>query len=221
MIENIAPSAGGTVGSAMLQGPGGKMGKEEFLKLLVAQLRHQDPMNPMEGQDFAAQLAQFSSVEQLISLNEGMNAQAGVQGAIVEALNGTMAMGAIGKSVLALGNQVTLPPEGGAKVTFEVGGLGGQATLRILNSAGHEVGTRELGVVFGGRQTVDVGTAAEGLPAGQYTYAVDVVDGAGAAVPTETMVTTRIDGIRYTPAGPVLTGGGMELPFGSILEIIG
>jgi len=46
--------------------------KEQFLTLLVAQLENQDPMNPMDNQDFIAQLATFSSLEQLISINEGI-----------------------------------------------------------------------------------------------------------------------------------------------------
>ncbi|MEX0773120.1 MAG: flagellar hook capping FlgD N-terminal domain-containing protein, partial [Balneolales bacterium] len=45
-----------------------EMGKEEFLQLLIAQMRHQDPLNPMEGTEFASQLAQFNSVEQLINV---------------------------------------------------------------------------------------------------------------------------------------------------------
>ncbi|MBN2241192.1 MAG: hypothetical protein JW793_00775 [Acidobacteria bacterium] len=46
--------------------------KDEFLKLLVAQLQNQDPMNPMDNQQFLAQLATFSSLEQLMSINEGI-----------------------------------------------------------------------------------------------------------------------------------------------------
>jgi flagellar basal-body rod modification protein FlgD len=50
--------------------PGGSMGKDAFLKLLVAQLKNQDPLSPQDGKEMAAQLAQFSSVEQLQSMNE-------------------------------------------------------------------------------------------------------------------------------------------------------
>jgi flagellar basal-body rod modification protein FlgD len=46
------------------------MGKEAFLKLLVAQLKNQDPLAPSDGKEMAAQLAQFSSVEQLVSVND-------------------------------------------------------------------------------------------------------------------------------------------------------
>jgi flagellar basal-body rod modification protein FlgD len=48
------------------------LGKTEFLNLLVAQLKNQDPMNPMDNQEFIAQLATFSSLEQLISINKAV-----------------------------------------------------------------------------------------------------------------------------------------------------
>ena len=57
--------------------------KVQFLKLLVAQLEHQDPLSPMQGQDFLAQLATFSSLEQLIDINKAVSRIAGsdLQGA--------------------------------------------------------------------------------------------------------------------------------------------
>src|SRR5690625_2371676 len=48
------------------------LGQQEFLHLLVAQMQNQDPLNPMDGTEFASQLAQFNSVEQLIHLNQGL-----------------------------------------------------------------------------------------------------------------------------------------------------
>jgi flagellar basal-body rod modification protein FlgD len=48
--------------------PSGELGKDDFLKLLVGQLRHQDPMNPMEDKDFMGQMAQFSQLEQMTNV---------------------------------------------------------------------------------------------------------------------------------------------------------
>jgi flagellar basal-body rod modification protein FlgD len=52
------------------------MGKDEFLKLLITQLEHQDPTNPMEDRDFLAQMAQFSSLEQMLTLNTNVGKMA-------------------------------------------------------------------------------------------------------------------------------------------------
>jgi flagellar basal-body rod modification protein FlgD len=62
------------------------MGRDEFLKMLVAQLKNQDPLNPMDGKDMAAQLAQFSTVEQLIQMNKTLEGQQSRDGEIIEAI---------------------------------------------------------------------------------------------------------------------------------------
>jgi len=66
---NPASNTGNSSSDAISNAAGGSLGKDEFVKLLVTQMQNQDPLNPMDGKDLAVQLAQFSSVEQLMNIN--------------------------------------------------------------------------------------------------------------------------------------------------------
>lgn len=168
--------------------PGDEMGRDEFLQLLVAQLRNQDPMNPSNPEDFAAQLAQFSSVEQLVNINDTLAGQAASNEAMANALNQTSAMGVLGRSVLAPGNQVQLGPDADSNVVLGVGGEGGAATLTLLDADGEKVATLDLGDLGPGRQTVSLQDfeAVQELPEGAYTYEVQIVDEENTAVEVQT-----------------------------------
>ena len=92
---------------AIPSNPKSALGKDQFLQMLVAQMKNQDPLSPMDGQQMAAQLAQFSSVEQLVTLNETMANQAAGQTALLDSLGGSLTLGAIGKSVEVDSSQAT------------------------------------------------------------------------------------------------------------------
>jgi flagellar basal-body rod modification protein FlgD len=77
---------------AAVSGKNSQLGKDQFLKLFVAQLQHQDPMNPMEDTEFMGQMASFSTLEQVTNLATA-NAQ------IAESLNSTSAVSLIGRTV--------------------------------------------------------------------------------------------------------------------------
>ncbi len=62
-------SSSSSASNAITTAAGGAMGKDQFVQLLVSEMKNQDPLNPMDGKDLAAQLAQFSSVEQLMNIN--------------------------------------------------------------------------------------------------------------------------------------------------------
>lgn len=221
MINGVNP--GGSVAGAAAAAaskPNGAMGKEEFLKLFVAQMKNQDPMNPMEGQELAAQLAQFSSVEQLINLNQQLEAQSSTSTAMIQTLQNGSAANLIGREVFADGDAVMIPESGTASVTVDIANAGGAGVLRVFDLSGREVGTRDLGNIGGGRQTIELGDAAEGLAAGGYTYSVEVVDGQGASVPVQTYSRGTVDGIRYHADGPYLTSGPMMIPLGSVVEVL-
>ncbi len=77
-----------------------EMGKDDFMKILITQLSHQDPTKPMEDKEFIAQMAQFSSLEQMTNMNQQFTAMA-------EKLNSSQAFNVLGKSVeLQSGGQI-------------------------------------------------------------------------------------------------------------------
>src|SRR6056297_2956203 len=88
-INGISQALAGNAQSAA--GANGELGKNEFLQLLVAQLQNQDPINPMEGTEFATQLAQFNSVEQLINMNSGIQNLTQMQEVMSNGLNNSLA----------------------------------------------------------------------------------------------------------------------------------
>ncbi len=195
------------------------LGKEEFLKLLVAQLRNQDPMNPTKPEEMASQLAQFSSLEQLINVNALLTEQTASNAAMALALNNSAAVGVLGKDVLALGDTVAVTGTEGDTVTVDVEGAG-EATLILYDASGVTVGSREVGPVSGGRQDIELGDAAVGLDPGNYRYELVVQGANGEPLEVQTFIRTRIDGLRYGPQGPRLIAGTLEIPLSNIVEIL-
>jgi flagellar basal-body rod modification protein FlgD len=219
MIGDVGSSTGAGTSTTTPPVAGGKMGKDEFLKLLVAQLKNQDPMNPSNGQEMAAQLAQFSSLEQLTQIGSSLEAQGGYLQGVIGSLSASGAQAAIGKPVVAYGDQVYVPVDGDASVRFTVGGGGGTATLRVLDDAGKEIAFRSLGTVTAGDHSAELGSLAAGLQEGWYSYAIEVKDPAGKAVASTTYTAATVDGVRYTQDGPVLTSGEIFIPYEALVEI--
>ena len=219
MTAPVIPAAtAGTTAAPAGRNPKSVLGKDEFLKLLVAQLKNQDPTNPMDGQQMAAQLAQFSSVEQLIAINEKLGAQATTDDATAKAISNSTAIAAIGKTVTALGNQVELPAAD-ARVRGIVQGTG-QGTLSLRDANGTIVARRDLGLVRAGDQSFALGDLAAGLPAGTYTWQLDVRTAQGATVPVTPFITGRVTGVEYGPGGAMLVAGRLRIPVGTVVSLV-
>lgn len=200
----------------------GNLDKSAFLKLLVTQMRHQDPLNPTGNDQMAAQLAQFSSLEQLQTMNSTLSSQGTSNAGIIASIQSSAAMGTLGKTVVAVSDAVVVPAGTDPttiKVDARVSGAGGNAVLTITDDSGTVVGSRSLGAVSAGPLNLDLGDAAKGIAPGNYHFAIKVTSATGAVSTATTYTTGRIDSVQSTPNGPVLIAGPLAIPFSSVVEI--
>lgn len=193
-----------------------QLGRDQFLELLVSQLKHQDPLNPMQPDAFAAQLAQFSSVEQLTKLNAAFAAQQAATAARDTLDRTALGSSLIGKHVVAEGDQLTVGANGAASFRVDVGGTGGRATLKLLDAGGKTVATRQLGAVAGGAQVVRPPTD---LPPGDYHYRFEVTAPNGSVVSVKTYTDGVVDGVGFEAGTVQLKMGHLRVAIDKLSEI--
>ncbi|OGA97074.1 MAG: flagellar biosynthesis protein FlgD [Burkholderiales bacterium RIFCSPHIGHO2_12_63_9] len=157
MISNVTSSTatGGTSASAKTDSATDPAAAQDrFLKLLVAQLNNQDPMNPLDNAQMTSQIAQINTVTGIQQLNETVKGLAG-QFAAQQLMQGS-AM--VGRQVLVEGNSLALDSETSqAAGAFDLAGSAASVKVQVLDPTGKEVGTVDMGA----------------LPAGRYNFAWD------------------------------------------------
>lgn len=203
-----------------LKATGGKdMGKTEFLKLLTAQLEHQDPMNPQSDSDFVAQLAQFSNLEQAISQNEKLEQLQMSSSALVSSTTTDL----IGREVLAKGDIVSIRNgERPEPLNYALGGNSADVSLRIMNQDGAIVRRVELGSKGAGTHAFSWdGRNDEGdmLPSGMYRIEVMASDAAGLTVESSTNVRGVVHGVTFDRGYPELLVGNSRIQPADIIEV--
>lgn len=196
--------------------------KQDFLNLLVAQMKYQDPLNPLEGTEFAAQLAQFANVEELRNIGAKMDEQAETDLLLAQSVNNTLATTLIGKQVRAADNTVVY---GGSdvKINYNLSGLASPVTITITTEEGATVRTMTIANAGAGDNQVEWdGRDNRGnvVPAGTYYTSIDAEGADGSNVTATPLAIGRIGGIRFENGSPVLLLNGKTIPFGSVLEIL-
>ncbi len=198
--------------------PSSDMGKTEFMQLLVAQLQNQDPMSPADPQDFAAQLAQFSTLEQMINMNKSMDLLTSLQ----SSMNSTQAAAFLNHDVKALGQSIHLNGGKSSTINFDLADSAQQVTVEIFNKNGTRVQTLELGSRGVGPQQVQWdGLNTVGNPAedGDYTFVVSAADRQGNAVHANTYTSGPVQGLVFDNGVTYLKVGGGYITISDILEV--
>jgi flagellar basal-body rod modification protein FlgD len=217
-IDVLNSSVASTTGTSLYDTDDGSvMGKEDFMTLLVAQLQNQDPLNPDDPTEFTAQLAQFSSLEQLYNINDNMES-------LVESnanSNQLSALSTIGKDVVFEGNETNFSgdplefgyslPTTAAEVTISLKQDG--ATIATLNGTGLTAGNHFL--TWNG--FTDDGEAA---PVGDYTISISAQTASGTSIFPTALVKSEVTGVDLdgSAGGNLVTRAG-EVAFTSIIGV--
>lgn len=194
------------------------MGKHDFLNLLVAQLKHQDPLNPLEGTEFTAQLAQFTSLEQLNNINSNLESLQDYQAAMKDA----QAIDLIGKSIEAPGNTMMLKEGQPAGFAFDLTQDAAYVAVNIYGPEGNFVRTIETGPMRMGRHSqVWDGKNQQGstLPGGSYTYEVLATASNGEAVTATPYISARVTGVNFDGKVPLVLAGDHRISFNDVRQV--
>ena len=194
------------------------LGKDDFLNLLVTQLQNQDPLKPMDSTEFTAQLAQFTSLEQLSNINTNLKTLRREQASVRD----LQAVAFIGKMLEAPGDTVAVGNDTCDDLRFELAGDAKAVFANLYDPAGNYVRTLESGAMPAGRQSISWNGEdfnGDRLPEGRYSYEIMAVDLDRQPVDVAMYTAARVSGIRYQDGQPYLMAGGREVPLDEVRRI--
>ena len=194
------------------------LGQDVFLNLLVTQLKHQDPLEPMEGTEFVTQLAQFSELDEMRALTSG---QEDLQN-YMASLNNFAAVSLLGKAVEFSGDEVAHQEGTPTELEFLLPSDAAQVTVYLYDTQGNLVHTVDKGSMAAGSQTaIWNGTDESGQPLPSGTYRVDVVarDASEGTIPVELMQQGLVREVVFKDGVPMLRVGERWLSLPEIKSI--
>lgn len=191
--------------------------EDRFLKLLIAQMKNQDPLNPLDNAQVTSQMAQINTVQGISQLNASM-------ASMLSQLQGAQAMALTGHQVLVDGNSLTLSRAGDvstAKGGFALTADADRVTVDIKDEKGNVIKQLNLSAQTAGPGVfVWDGSIEKGLaPAGKYTFDVKAYNGS-ASVPVSTLTAARVDGSAMTAQGVRLTLEGLGIRYYSDVHMV-
>lgn len=189
---------------------------DTFLTLLTTQLQHQDPLNPMETNEFTSQLVQFTGVEQAIKTNQRLEKLIALQTDMQ--LND--AVGYMGKRVGADGIILMLQ-DGESTVTYDLGANAKEVNILIIDEEGNTVRTLEGETDVGHHEIVWDGLDEDGDPLddGLYGFLVTAIDADKKPVPLVQGTIGRVTGVKLVDGVVTLEVGELEIALSDVLSI--
>jgi flagellar basal-body rod modification protein FlgD len=219
MIEQILQQQGGFYG-ADKAAKNDVLGKDAFLKLLVTQLQNQDPLNPLDDKEFIAQLAQFSSLEQMTNISSGITSLTEKTGQqdMLSAVN------YIGKEVTAEGSEMTKGENYVTPVYFTLSGAAAQVFANVYDANNNLVRTEKFTSMQAGEFAFnwdgkDYNGNAVG--SGQYNVYFAAESPTGAAVLVDTEVSGTVTALEQGDGETYFRlSDGRKISFSDIKKVV-
>jgi flagellar basal-body rod modification protein FlgD len=208
-----AAQAAGTDASQQLAG-----NFDEFLQLLTTQLQNQDPLDPLDTNQFTQQLVEFASVEQQVDMNTNMQTLITLQ----QTTAATAALQLIGSTVTVGGNSATLSNATGSPATWSLNASApATANVTITSSSGQTAYTGTTALNAGTNSFTWNGQGNNGVtwPDGAYTITVNATGANGQPVTVSTQVQGVVTAVNMNATPPTLTVGGQSVPISSIQSV--
>lgn len=221
MSNTIGNVASSTANTAAATGKS-KLGKDDFMKLMIAQLKYQDPMNPQSGAEYASQLAQFSSLEQLTNMNSSLETSINANLQLSQSVNNTMTAALIGKEVKLGVSSIKYNKEESVKIGFNLASEASTVSVKVYDKDGVLVRTFEPTDKSTGDHTIEWDFKDENgnkVNVGDYTFKVEAKNLQGADLTVGSWMQGIINGIRFGENGTRLVIGNSEYGLSDVSEI--
>ena len=208
-----ATQAAGTAGAQQIAG-----NFNEFLQLLTTQLQNQDPLDPLDTNQFTQQLVEFASVQQQVDMNSNMQTLISLQ----QTTAATQALQLIGSNVTLNGNNANLSNATGSPASWNLNAAAPcTAAITISNSSGQTVYTGTTTLTSGTQPFTWNGQGNNGVtwPDGSYTIAVTGTGASGTSVSVTSQVQGTVSAVNMSATPPTLTVNGQNYPISSIQSV--
>lgn len=190
---------------------------QQFLTLLLSQLQHQDPTNPVDASQYTSQLVQLASLEQQVSNGDKLDT---LTDSLTALGGGTAAIGYLGRTVQATGD-TTAMSNGEASWGYELAGTASSVTLSVADANGNVVYQGKGDTAQGAHSVTWDGVGSDGSTygSGTYTLTVKAVDAGGNAVSSTTSITGKVTSVDTSNGTATLSVNGVSVSTDNVLSV--
>ena len=219
MVAPVSSSVSSDQLSSAL-GTNSALGEQDFLKLLVAQLKNQDPLAPQDNTQFVSQLAQFSSLQAAMGTNTRLDTITSQN----QGQANTEVVSLVGKQATVKGSLVTSSGSGTAvPIGFTLAAATASTNVSIQDAAGNVIRTIPIGAHSAGLVRVSWDgrdNSGNVMPAGTYAVSVQAKTSDGGSVSVAQETTGLVQSVAFDKGYPVLTlDNGMQVPVSDLIEV--